>query len=99
MHCFQEPLPFVALLHQVLLQPGRERRKDRNLRKAIEVLSDNVPDASVEHLAALTHYQLVAKRVSYFEGVLLSIIMLNITDDRAELRPGFINGDIWVMLN
>jgi hypothetical protein len=99
MHCFQEPLPFLALLHRVLLQSRREGREDGFLRKAIEVLDNKVPDAIVEHLAVLTHYQLVAKPVTFFEGKLVCIVMLNFTDVQGKLRPGFINGNAWAKLN
>ena len=98
MHCFQEPLPFLALLHRVLLQSGRESWKDGFLRKAIEILDDKVPDAIVEHLAVLTHYQLVAKPVTLFEGELVCIVMLYFTDVQGKLCPGFVNGNIWTKL-
>jgi hypothetical protein len=99
MHRLQEPLPFLALLHGVLFQSGREGWEDGLLRKAIKVFDDEVPDAIVEHLAVLTHYQLVAKPVTFFEGELVCIVMLNFTDVQGKLRPGFVNGDIWPMLN
>ena len=99
MHSFQEPLPFLALLHGVLFQPGRKGREDGLLRKAIKVLDDEVPDAIVEHLAVLAHHQLVAKPVTFFEGELVRIVVLNFTDVHGKLRPGFINGDVWAMLN
>ena len=98
MHRLQEPFTFLALLHGVLFQSGREGRENCLLRKAIEVLDDKVPDAIVEHLTVLTHYQLVAKPVTLFEGELVCIVMLNFTDVQGELRPGFVNGDIWAML-
>lgn len=97
-HCFQKPLPFLALLHRVLLQSGRKGWEDGFLRKAIEVLDDKVPDAIVEHLAVLTHYQLVAKPVTFFEGKLVRIVVLNFTDVQGKLRPGFINGNTWAKL-
>ena len=99
MHCFQEPLPFATLLHRVLLQSGREGRKDGFLRKAIEVLDNKVPNTIVEHLAVLAHYQLVAKPVTFFEGELVCIVVLNFTDIQGKLRPGFVNGNIRAMLN
>jgi hypothetical protein len=99
MHRFQEPLAFLALLHGVLFQSGREGWEDCLLRKAIKVLDDEVPDAIIEHLAVLTHYQLVAKPVTFFEGELVRIMMLNFADVQGKLRPGFVNGDIWAMLN
>lgn len=68
MHRFQEPLPFVTLLHRVLLQTGWESRKNSFLGKSIEILDDKIPDAIVEHLAMLSHYQLVAKPVTFFKG-------------------------------
>jgi len=88
----------LALLHGVLFQSGREGWEDCLLRKAIEVLDDKVPDAIVEHLAVLAHYQLVAKPVTFLEGQLVRIVMLNFTDVQCKLRPGFISGDIWAML-
>jgi hypothetical protein len=98
-HCFQEPLPFLALLHRVLLQSGREGWEDGFLRKAIKVLNDEVPHAVVEHLPVLTHYQLVAKPVTFFEGEPVCIVMLNFTDVQGKLRPRFINGNTWAKLN
>ena len=68
MHRFQEPLSFVALLHRVLLQTRWESRENSFLRKSVEVLDNKVPDAIVEHMAMLTHYQLVAKPVTFFKG-------------------------------
>jgi hypothetical protein len=99
MHCLQEPLPFVTLLHRVLLQTGWESREDGFLRKSIEILDDKVPDAIVEHLAVLTHYQLVAKPVTFFKGELVCVVVLNLTDIQGELCPGFINCNIWTMLD
>ena len=99
MHRLQEPLPFATLLHRVLFQSGREGRKDGFLRKAIEVLDDKIPDAIVEHLSVLAHYQLVAKPVTFFEGELVCIVVLNFTDVQGKLRPGFVNGDIRAKLN
>ena len=99
MHRFQEPLPFLALLHRVLLQSGREGWKDSFLRQPIEVLDYKVPDAIVEHLAVLTHYQLVAKPVTFLKGELVCIVVLNFTDVQGKLCPGFINGNIRAMLN
>jgi hypothetical protein len=99
MHCFQEPLPFLALLHRVLLQSGREGREDSFLRKPIEVLDDKVPDAIIEHLAVLTHYQLVAKPVTFLKGEFVCIVVLDFTDVQGKLRPGLVNGDIRPMLN
>ena len=99
MHRFQEPLPFVTLLHGVLLQSGREGREDSFLRKAIEVLDDKVLDAIVEHWAVLAHHHLVAKPVTFFKGELVSILVLNFTDIQSELRPGFIGRNICTMLD
>jgi hypothetical protein len=99
MHCFQKPLPFLALLHRVLLQSGREGREDGFLRKAIEVLDDEVPDAIVEHLAVLAHNQLVAKPVTFLEGELVCIVMLDFTNVQGKLGPRLVNGNIWAMLN
>jgi hypothetical protein len=99
MHRSQEPLPFLALLHGVLFKSGREGWQDCLLCKAIKVLDDEVPDAIVEHVAVLAHYQLVAKPVTFFEGELVCIVMLNFTDVQGKLRPGFIHGNIWAMLN
>jgi len=82
-----------------LFQSGRERRKDCLFRKAIKVLDDKVPDAIVEHLAVFTHYQLVAKPVTFFEGKLMGIVVLNFTNVQGKLRPGFVHGNIWAMLN
>jgi len=99
MHRFQEPLPFSALLHGVLFQSGREGWEDGLLRKATKVLDDEVPDAIVEHLTVFTHYQLVAKPVTFLAGELMRIVMLNFTNVQGKLRPGFVNGDIWAMLD
>ena len=99
MHRLQEPLPFLALLHGVLFQSGRKGWEDCLLRKAIKVLDDEVPDAIVEHLAVLTHYQLVTKPVTFLEGKLVRIVMLDFTDVQGKLRPRFVNGNIWAMLD
>jgi hypothetical protein len=98
MHCSQKPFPFLALLHGILFQSGRKRRKYCLLSKAIKVLNDEAPDTIVEHLAVFAHYQLVAKPVTFFEGELVCIVVLNFTDVQGELRPGFVNGNIWAML-
>jgi len=99
MHRFQEPLPFVTLLHGVLLQSGREGREDSFLRKTIEVLDDKVLDAIIEHCTVLAHHQLVAKPVTFFEGELVRILVLNFTDIQRKLRPGFIGRDVCAMLD
>jgi hypothetical protein len=99
MHRFQEPPPFLALLHQVLFRSGREGWEDCLLRKAIKVLDDEVPDAVVEHLALFVLDQLVAKPVTFFEGELVRIVILNFTNDQGKLRPGFVNGELWARLN
>jgi len=99
MHRFQEPLPFVTLLHGVLLQSGREGREDSFLRKTIEILDDKVLDAIIEHCAVLAHYQLVAKPVTFFKRKLVSILVLNFTDIQRKFRPGFIGRDICTMLD
>lgn len=96
---FQEPLPFLAFLHGILFQSGREGWEDGLLRKAIKVLDDEVPDAIVEHLTVFTHYQLIAKTVTFLEGELVCIVMLNFTNVQGKLRPGFVDGNIWAMLN
>ena len=89
----------MALLHRILLQSGREGWENGFLRKAIEVLDDKVPDAIVEHLAVLTDYQLVAKPVTFFEGELVCIVVLDFSNVQGKLGPRFVSGDIWAMLN
>jgi hypothetical protein len=98
MHRFQEPLPFMTLLHRVLLQSGWKSRKNSFLSKSIEILDDKVPDAIVEHLAMLGYHQLVAKPVTFFKGQLVCVVVLNLTDIRGKLCPGIISRDIWTML-
>ncbi len=98
MHCFQEPLSFVTLLHGVLLQSGWEGWKNGFFRKTIKVLDDKVADTIVEHFSVLAHYQLVAKPVTLFKGELVCIVVQNFTDIQAKLRPGSINIDIWALL-
>jgi hypothetical protein len=86
-HGFQKPIPFLTLLHGVLLKSGREGRQDNFLRKAIEVLDDQIADAIVEHPALLTHYQLIAEPVAFFEGELVCVVVLDFPDVQGKLRP------------
>jgi len=80
MHRFQKPLPFMTLLHGILLQSGREGGMDGFLRQPIEVLNDKVPDAIIEFLSVLTHYQLVSKSIALLERELVCVVVLNFTD-------------------
>ena len=89
----------MVLSHRFLLQPGRDGRKDGLLRKPIEVLDDKVSDAIVEHLAVITHYQLVAKPVTFIEGELVRIVVLNLTDVQKELGQGFLGEIFCARLN
>jgi hypothetical protein len=87
MHGFQQPLPFLTLLHRVLLKSGREGGQDNFLRKAIEVLDDQIADAIVEHPALLTHYQLITEPVTFFKGELVCVVMLDFPNVQSKLRP------------
>jgi len=89
----------LALLHWVLLQSGRKRREDCLLRKAIEIFDDKVPEAIVEHLAMLVHYQLVANLVAFVEGEFVCILMLDFTNVQGEPRPGFVSGETRELVN
>jgi hypothetical protein len=69
------------------------------LGEAVEVLYDKVFDAVIEQRSVLAHYQLVAKPVTFFKGELVSILVLNFTDIRSKLRPGFIGRYVCAMLD